>query len=73
MVTNALNHLSAIETLSPLAYDGDRIAAMSTALASISTNTDGGYETYRASNVALNVLLRSFVASFCRATGSGLP
>ncbi|MCP2092060.1 UNVERIFIED_ORG: NAD(P)-dependent dehydrogenase (short-subunit alcohol dehydrogenase family) [Paraburkholderia sediminicola] len=35
---------------------------MSTALGSISNNTDGGYETYRASKVALNMLLRSFVA-----------
>jgi NAD(P)-dependent dehydrogenase (short-subunit alcohol dehydrogenase family) len=61
MVTNALSPLRMIETLSPVVKAEGRVAAMSTALASISTNTDGGYETYRASKVALNMLLRSFV------------
>ncbi|CAN7788243.1 hypothetical protein EOS_16935 [Caballeronia mineralivorans PML1(12)] len=61
MVTNALSPLRVIETLSRVVKAEGRVAAMSTALASISTNTDGGYETYRASKVALNMLLRSLV------------
>lgn len=62
MITNALSPLRVIETLSPLVKADGRVAAMSSALGSISNNTDGGYETYRASKVALNMLLRSYVA-----------
>lgn len=62
MVTNALSPLRIVETLSPLVRKDGSVAAMSTALGSIANNTDGGYETYRASKVALNMLLRSFVA-----------
>lgn len=62
MVTNALSPLRVIETLGPLVKADGRIAAMSSSLGSISTNTDGGYEAYRASKAALNMLLRSHVA-----------
>ena len=60
MVINALSPLRAIETLAPLVSLDGSIAVLSSALGSISTNTDGGYETYRASKAALNMLLRSY-------------
>jgi len=62
MVTNALSPLRAIETLAPLVRPNGSIAVLSSALGSISGNTDGGYETYRASKAALNMLLRSYAA-----------
>ena len=62
MVTNALSPLRAIEDLAPLVKADGSIAVLSSALGSISANTDGGYEAYRASKAALNMLLRSYAA-----------
>jgi len=62
MVTNALSPLRSIEVLSNLVKPKGCIAAMSSALASVSSNTSGGYEVYRASKAALNMLLRSYAA-----------
>jgi NAD(P)-dependent dehydrogenase (short-subunit alcohol dehydrogenase family) len=62
MVTNALSPLRVIEKLAPRVKPHGTIAAMSSLLGSVSLNTDGGYETYRASKAALNMLLRSYVA-----------
>ena len=62
MVTNALSPLRAIEDLGPLVKADGSIAVLSSALGSISANTDGGYEAYRASKAALNMLLRSYAA-----------
>ncbi|WP_322048364.1 SDR family NAD(P)-dependent oxidoreductase [Paraburkholderia sp. J67] len=62
MTTNALSPLRVIEKLSPFVSANGSVVAMSSALASISENTNGGYETYRASKAALNMLMRSYVA-----------
>jgi NAD(P)-dependent dehydrogenase (short-subunit alcohol dehydrogenase family) len=62
MATNALSPLRSIEKLTPLVATDGTVAAMSTGLASVSQNETGGYETYRASKAALNMLLRSYVA-----------
>ena len=61
-VTNALSPIRALETLLPQVTANGPVAVMSSALGSIAGNTDGGYETYRASKAALNSLLRSFAA-----------
>jgi NAD(P)-dependent dehydrogenase (short-subunit alcohol dehydrogenase family) len=62
MLTNALSPLRAIEQLAQHVRAEGSIAVMSSALGSISANTTGGYETYRASKAALNTLLRSYAA-----------
>ena len=65
MVTNALGAMRCVEAFSPLVDARGTIAVMSSALGSISGNgPDGspGWEVYRASKAALNMLLRSFAA-----------
>jgi len=62
MLTNALSPMRAIETLAGAVKPQGSIAVMSSVLASISSNTDGGYEAYRASKAALNTLMRSYAA-----------
>ncbi|WP_201313405.1 SDR family NAD(P)-dependent oxidoreductase [Dyella sp. EPa41] len=62
MVTNALSPMRVIETLDTLVAPGGVIAAMSSGLASVGNNTDGGWEGYRASKAALNTLMRSYAA-----------
>jgi len=62
MLTNALSPMRAIETLSGAVKPQGSIAVMSSMLASISSNTDGGYEAYRASKAALNTFMRSYAA-----------
>jgi NAD(P)-dependent dehydrogenase (short-subunit alcohol dehydrogenase family) len=60
MVTNALSPMRALEQLAQHVRPEGSLAVMSSALGSISGNTDGGYEAYRASKAALNMLLRSY-------------
>jgi NAD(P)-dependent dehydrogenase (short-subunit alcohol dehydrogenase family) len=60
MVTNALSPMRALEQLAQHVRPGGSLAVMTSALGSISGNTTGGYETYRASKAALNMLLRSY-------------
>ena len=62
MINNALSPLRFIETFHDLVQAKGTIAVMSSGLGSIANNTNGGWETYRASKAALNTLLRSFVA-----------
>jgi len=62
MVTNALSPMRVIEALDALVAPGGVIAAMSSGLASVANNTDGGWEGYRASKAALNTLMRSYAA-----------
>ncbi|MBV8159092.1 MAG: SDR family NAD(P)-dependent oxidoreductase [Dyella sp.] len=62
MVTNALSPMRIIETLESLVTPGGVIAAMSSGLGSVSNNTGGGWEAYRASKAALNTLMRSYAA-----------
>jgi NAD(P)-dependent dehydrogenase (short-subunit alcohol dehydrogenase family) len=62
MVTNALSPMRALEQLAQHVRANGSLAVMTSALGSISGNTTGGYETYRASKAALNMLLRSYAA-----------
>ena len=62
MVSNALSPVRFIETFHDLVQAKGTITAMSSGLGSVANNTDGGWETYRASKAALNTLLRSYVA-----------
>lgn len=60
MVTNALGPMRCVEVLSPLVHEKGTIAVMSSGLASVENNTSGGWEVYRASKAALNMMIRSF-------------
>jgi NAD(P)-dependent dehydrogenase (short-subunit alcohol dehydrogenase family) len=62
MTTNALSPMRAIEAFQDLVPKGGVIAAMSSRLGSVSLNTNGGWEVYRASKAALNTLMLSFSA-----------
>ena len=60
MVTNALSPLKAIEALDELVTENGSIGVMSSGLGSVSDNTYGSFEIYRASKAALNTLMRSY-------------
>lgn len=60
MVTNALSPLRALEALRGLVVPGGTVAVMSSDQGSVSRNTEGGYELYKASKAALNQLMRSY-------------
>ena len=62
MVTNALSPMRAIETLQDLVPPGGTIGVMSSGQGSLTNNTNGGYDVYRASKAALNMFMRSFAA-----------
>jgi NAD(P)-dependent dehydrogenase (short-subunit alcohol dehydrogenase family) len=62
MVTNALGPLRVIEAFEDLVTPTGLIGAMSSGQGSITNNTRGSREVYRASKAALNMLLRSFAA-----------
>jgi NAD(P)-dependent dehydrogenase (short-subunit alcohol dehydrogenase family) len=62
MVTNALSPMRVVEGLGPLVTPGGTIAVMSSRQGSVSLNTRGGHEVYRASKSALNQLMRSYTA-----------
>lgn len=62
MISNALSPVRFIEIFHDLVKAKGTITAMSSGLGSVTNNTDGGWETYRASKAALNTLLRSYVA-----------
>ncbi|MFQ6146003.1 SDR family NAD(P)-dependent oxidoreductase [Streptomyces seoulensis] len=60
MVTNALSPLRVLEALRDLVPPGGTVAVMSSEQGSVSLNTEGGYELYKASKAALNQLMRSY-------------
>ncbi|MCV7422950.1 SDR family NAD(P)-dependent oxidoreductase [Mycobacterium yunnanensis] len=62
MVTNALSPLRVVETLEDLVPESGTIGVMSSRQGSVSLNTRGGHEVYRASKSALNQLFRSYAA-----------
>ena len=62
MLTNALAPLRAIEILALLVKGRGTIGVMSSRQGSVSLNTRGGHEVYRASKAALNQLMRSYAA-----------
>jgi len=62
MVTNALSPMRIIEALLALVRATGTIGVMSSGLGSVADNNDGGFEVYRASKAALNMLMRCFAA-----------
>jgi len=62
MVTNTLSPMRVVEALGPLVAPSGTIAVMSSSQGSLTLNTNGGHEVYRASKSALNQLMRSYAA-----------
>ncbi|MGW1892228.1 SDR family NAD(P)-dependent oxidoreductase [Streptomyces sp. NPDC002004] len=62
MITNALSPMRVVEWLSPLVAPAGTIGVMSSDQGSITRNTRGGQDLYRASKSALNQLMRSYAA-----------
>lgn len=62
MVTNALSPMRVVEGLRELVAADGTIGVMSSRQGSVSFNTRGGHEVYRASKSALNQLMRSYAA-----------
>jgi NAD(P)-dependent dehydrogenase (short-subunit alcohol dehydrogenase family) len=62
MVTNAYSPMRFIESFQDLVPVTGTIGVMSSSQGSISRNTNGGQEVYRASKSALNQLMRGFAA-----------
>jgi NAD(P)-dependent dehydrogenase (short-subunit alcohol dehydrogenase family) len=60
MQTNSLAPMRVIETFDDLVKNNGTIAVMTSGLGSISCNTTGGYELYRASKAALNMFMKSY-------------
>ncbi|NEA32746.1 SDR family NAD(P)-dependent oxidoreductase [Streptomyces sp. SID13031] len=64
MVTNALSPLRVIETLRSLVAPKGTIGVMSSRQGSLTMNTNGGQDAYRASKSALNQLMRCYAARY---------
>ena len=62
MVTNALSPMRVVEALHDLVAADGTVGVMSSGQGSVSNNTRGQREVYRASKAALNTLMRSFAA-----------
>jgi NAD(P)-dependent dehydrogenase (short-subunit alcohol dehydrogenase family) len=62
MVTNALSTMRVVEALADNVRSNGTVGVMSSGQGSISDNEKGGFEVYRASKAALNMLMRSFAA-----------
>lgn len=62
MVTNALSPMRTVEALADLVTPDGTIAVMSSGQGSVTNNTRGGFEIYRASKAALNQLMRGYAA-----------
>ncbi|MFI6346128.1 SDR family oxidoreductase [Streptomyces sp. NPDC050560] len=62
MTTNALSPMRLVETLGPLVAPSGTIGVMSSSQGSVSLNTRGGQDLYRASKSALNQLMRCYAA-----------
>jgi NAD(P)-dependent dehydrogenase (short-subunit alcohol dehydrogenase family) len=60
METNSLSPMRVIETFDDLVKKDGTIGVMTSGLGSISCNTSGGYELYRASKAALNMFIKSY-------------
>ncbi|WP_216901927.1 SDR family NAD(P)-dependent oxidoreductase [Nocardia alni] len=67
MVTNALSPMRVVESFRSLVAPTGTIGVMSSRQGSISFNTNGGHEVYRASKSALNQLMRSYAARYAEA------
>jgi NAD(P)-dependent dehydrogenase (short-subunit alcohol dehydrogenase family) len=62
MVTNSLSPMRVIEALHDLVKPTGTIGVMSSGQGSVTNNTNGNHEVYRASKAALNMSMRSFAA-----------
>lgn len=62
MVTNALAPIRLLDALDGVVAADGTVAVMSSGQGSVSRNTGGGWELYRASKAALNQLMRSYAA-----------
>jgi NAD(P)-dependent dehydrogenase (short-subunit alcohol dehydrogenase family) len=62
MVTNALSPMRVVEALYDLVAADGTVGVMSSGQGSVTNNTNGKREVYRASKAALNMLMRSFAA-----------
>ncbi|MFG2181655.1 SDR family NAD(P)-dependent oxidoreductase [Streptomyces abikoensis] len=62
MITNALAPMRVVESLGPLVAPTGTIGVMSSDQGSVSLNTEGGQDLYRASKSALNQLMRCYAA-----------
>lgn len=62
MNTNVLGVMRAVEVLQDLVDPAGTIAVMSSGQGSVSGNTNGGFEVYRATKSALNQMFRSYAA-----------
>lgn len=62
MITNALSPMRVVESLRPLVAPTGTIGVMSSDQGSITLNTEGGQDLYRASKSALNQFMRSYAA-----------
>lgn len=67
MVTNALSPMRVVESFRSLVAPTGTIGVMSSRQGSISLNTNGGQDVYRASKSALNQLMRSYAARYADA------
>jgi len=61
-LTNAVSPILFADTFAETLAPGGTLAFMSSVLGSVGLNTEGGWENYRASKVALNTNARSFAA-----------
>jgi NAD(P)-dependent dehydrogenase (short-subunit alcohol dehydrogenase family) len=64
MVTNALSPMRIVSRFGDLVPSDGMIAVMSSGLGSVALNETGGWEVYRASKSALNMLMRSYAARY---------
>lgn len=62
MITNAYSPMQVIDELAQKVTPDGVIAVMSSGLASVENNVTGGWESYRASKAALNMLVKSRAA-----------
>lgn len=67
MVTNALSPMRVVESLRSLVTPTGTIGVMSSRQGSVSLNTNGGQDVYRAAKSALNQLMRSYAARYADA------
>ncbi|MFI5528246.1 SDR family oxidoreductase [Kitasatospora sp. NPDC051853] len=64
MVVNALSPMRAVDVLGPLVRPDGTVGVMSSSQGSVSRNTRGGQDLYRASKSALNQLMRCHAARY---------
>ena len=70
MVTNALSPMRIVESFDVNVAANGTIGVMSSGQGSVADNNGGGFEVYRASKAALNMLMRSYAARHSQDTRS---